>query len=207
MQKATDSQDKKFSFELFRLQFNVRTIPTHTKKSFMARFSSKLFFFFFTCPTIFSFLFFLFASLSLSLARNVLWGDVNAKDSRTRRLWICIIHCAERQIPPQVAAFTERKSRKHVARASLFLSQSKKVISFKTTNSAEIYIRRHGRVLGFHYGEFFLLLSSDWRMMEVRTLRGRSSSTGPCHGAYQRQYLFHPTFPWHLPPMEKHWYK
>jgi hypothetical protein len=72
MQKATDSQDKKFSFELFRLQFNVRTIPTHTKKSFMARFSSKLFFFFFTCPTIFSFLFFLFASLSLSLARNVL---------------------------------------------------------------------------------------------------------------------------------------
>ena len=56
-----------------------------------------------------------------------------------RRLWICIIHCAECQIPLHSPT---KKSK--ACCFSFFLV--KKVISFKTTNSAEIYIRRHGRV-------------------------------------------------------------
>ena len=38
----------------------------------------------------------------------------------------------------------------------------------------------------------FTDVCSDWRMMEVGTVRDRSNSrTGPARSGYQRQYLFH----------------
>jgi hypothetical protein len=64
MQKATDSQDKKFSFELFRLQFNVRTIPTQKKASWL---DSRQNYFFFLLVQPFLVFYFFFLPLSLSL--------------------------------------------------------------------------------------------------------------------------------------------